>query len=80
MTYVGKGYGDPRDAIKARTGTATSAQCQDWCKENYLQDNLWNGCVYNSAQQYCEANKNVRGFTANNNYDFWKIGENLFVL
>ena len=80
MTYAGKGYGNPRDATKVWTQVKTSAQCQDLCKQKYLQDKLWNGCVYSTTGKWCEGEKNVRGFVASSNYDFWKLGENLFVL
>ena len=79
MTYVGKGYGWPRDATKYWRDVKTSTHCQALCKEKYLKDNLWNGCAYR-ANKDCYTYKNVRGFTGNNNYDFWRLGENLFVL
>ena len=78
MTYVGKGYGD-RDGNDGKYGL-NQAQCLAWCKEKYLQDNSWNGCAHKaSSNNHCERHKNVRGFHADNRYDFWRLGENLFV-
>ena len=79
MTYVGKGYGWPRDATKYWRDVKTSTHCQALCKEKYLKDNLWNGCSYYTTGKFCEAEKNVKGFRFYNNYNFWRFGENLFL-
>ena len=75
--YVGKGYGSPRDGEKTWMNIHSIPQCLALCKQHYLQDNTWTGCIYYQSDPFCQAHQNPRGFVSANTYEYWEVGENL---
>jgi len=76
MTYVGKGFSASYDEYKDWSRITTSEQCQDLCKAKYLEDDLWNGCLYSATGQWCEVEKNVEvgNMFVAGDFDYWTLG------